>query len=104
MMSAAAMSKMIRAKKKEMQDKQEAIDMSNKHTDGTDIYVDKMKEEGEINSENIPHIESHDPVDPKEEMNEEHHEQSSPEDNTMSVELDNLRMKRKGRVAKIMSK
>lgn len=105
-MNASEMSKMIRAKKKKLMEDQEAIDMSNKHMDGTDIYVEKMKEEGEMLNENHPKLESHDDVNPESEMNEEHDEQSSSEDSTMSKEneLKNLRMKRMSRAKSIMSK
>ncbi len=57
-MSAAAMSKMIRDKKKKMEDESGAVKLSGIPMDATDEYVNKMKEEGELLSENIP--EDHD--------------------------------------------
>lgn len=55
MMSAAAMSAMIRAKKKTMEeDESGAVKLSGIPEDATDILVNKNKEYGEMLSENVP--------------------------------------------------
>ncbi len=64
MMTASAMSAMIRAKKKKMEeDHSDAVKLSGIPMDATDIDIIKNQEEGEKLSENIPMDSSEDNED-----------------------------------------
>lgn len=72
MMSASAMSAMIRAKKKKMEEESGAVKLSGIPEDAIDILVNKNKEEGEELSENIPMEHSDgESLSPEAEMSEE---------------------------------
>lgn len=72
MMSASAMSALIRAKKKKMMEDSGAMTESGIPMDAQDIYNEKNKEPGEVLSENIPapHSDGQD-LSPEAEMSEE---------------------------------
>ncbi len=73
MMSASAMSAMIRAKKKKMEEEESgAVKLSGIPEDATDIMILKNKEAGEALSENMPKEHSDgEALSPEGEMDEE---------------------------------
>lgn len=106
MKSASAMSMLIRAKKKKMMEDPDVVSLSGIPEDATDLMIKKQHTETDDLDENIPKVHS--------EMNEasaaEEHAEEKLQDNHLDKEdmhdenSDDGQMKRKARIAKMMSK
>lgn len=103
MMSASAMSAMIRAKKKKMEEEHsDAVKLSGIPEDATDILVNKNKEMGEMLSENMPKEHDEDPM-----LKEDMHAQmmdTTPEMSAPDPMEDDEKMKRHAKIRAMMSR
>lgn len=92
MMSASAMSAMIRAKKKKMEEDSGAVKLSGHHMDATDILVIKNKEAGEALSQNKPKEHSDgESLSPESEMDEEMKAQKSAKSAKIKLMMSKMR-------------